>query len=166
LMSKPEPEPRVLGAVESKRVSYLKPRSRISVFWDRLLYNVRYTSRHWKDRVYVRFTVGILIYTVGLYAFIIKYYGTEHPLNRYQWRQMKKRGQLSEEMLRYLMSKPEPEPRVLGAVESKRVSYLKPRSRISVFWDRLLYNVRYTSRHWKDRVYVRFTVGILIYTVG
>lgn len=34
-----------------------------------------------------------------LYIFVRKYYGSEHPLNRYQWRQMKKNGQLSEEML-------------------------------------------------------------------
>uniref|UniRef100_A0A0R3S0H1 Transposase n=1 Tax=Elaeophora elaphi TaxID=1147741 RepID=A0A0R3S0H1_9BILA len=34
-----------------------------------------------------------------LYAFIKTYYGDEHPLNRYQWRKLKKNGQLSEEML-------------------------------------------------------------------
>lgn len=34
-----------------------------------------------------------------LYAFIKKSYGSEHPLNRYQWRKMKRNGQLSEEMM-------------------------------------------------------------------
>lgn len=34
-----------------------------------------------------------------LYALIWKCYGYEHPLNRYQWRQMKKNDQLSQEML-------------------------------------------------------------------
>uniref|UniRef100_A0A915Q2X2 NADH dehydrogenase [ubiquinone] 1 beta subcomplex subunit 6 n=1 Tax=Setaria digitata TaxID=48799 RepID=A0A915Q2X2_9BILA len=98
-MSKCYREPRVGNAEESPRIPYHKPRSRMGILWDRLLYNVRYVSRHWKDRIIIKAVAGMLIYTVGLYAFTKKYYGNEHPLNRYQWRQLKKNGQLSEEML-------------------------------------------------------------------
>ncbi|VDK69346.1 unnamed protein product [Litomosoides sigmodontis] len=99
-MSEPHGKPHIANVDESRRIPYLKPKSRISISWDRLLYNVRYMSRHWKDRVIVKAVAVVFVYTVGLYSFVRKYYGNEHPLNRYQWRQMKKNGQLSEEMLR------------------------------------------------------------------
>ncbi|OZC11924.1 hypothetical protein X798_01105 [Onchocerca flexuosa] len=92
-------DPRVVNADKSPRVPYLKPKSKIGISWNRLLYNVRYVSRHWKDRIIVKTAAAVLVYTIGLYAYIWKCYGNEHPLNRYQWRQMKKNGQLSEEML-------------------------------------------------------------------
>ncbi|VDO38056.1 unnamed protein product [Brugia timori] len=99
-MSEHHRKPHAMNTDGSQRVSYLKPRSRISISWDRLLYNVRYISQHWKDRMLVKAAAVMIVYTIGLYAFIKKYYGNEHPLNRYQWRQMKRNGQLSEEMLR------------------------------------------------------------------
>ncbi|EFO17082.1 hypothetical protein LOAG_11419 [Loa loa] len=96
-MSERHREPHVVNA--DGRVPYFKPKSTTGIYWGRLLYNVRYVSRHWKDRIFVKATTIVLVYTVGLYAFIRKCYGNGHPLNRYQWRQMKKNGQLSEEML-------------------------------------------------------------------
>ncbi|KAL3994303.1 hypothetical protein ACH3XW_21180 [Acanthocheilonema viteae] len=99
-MSERHHKPHVANNEESRRVSYHKPKSRINISWNRFLYNVRYIGLHWKDRIIVKTAAVILIYTVGLYAFIKKYYGNEHPLNRYQWRQMKRNGHLSEEMLR------------------------------------------------------------------
>ncbi|CAG9536227.1 unnamed protein product [Cercopithifilaria johnstoni] len=98
-MSEHHRKPHVTTADESRRVPYLKPKSRIGISWSRLLYNVHYISRHWKDRLIVKAAAVVLVYTIGLYAFIKKCYGNEHPLNRYQWRQMKKNGQLSQEML-------------------------------------------------------------------
>ncbi|KAM3719520.1 Deoxyribodipyrimidine photo-lyase [Dirofilaria immitis] len=92
-------EPYVVNAEKPARVPHHKPRSKLAISWDRLLYNTRYVSRHWKDRILVKAVAAVFAYTIGLYVFIKKYYGNEHPLNRYQWRQMKKNSQLSEEML-------------------------------------------------------------------
>ncbi|VDN01581.1 unnamed protein product [Thelazia callipaeda] len=97
-MSKAHHEPRVIN-LETQRVPYYKEKSQIKVRWNQFLHNVRYFGQHWRYRIYVRSAVGILVYTAGLYTFIYNIYGNEHPLNRYQWRRMKKNGQLSEEML-------------------------------------------------------------------
>lgn len=70
-MSERHREPHVVNVDESRRVSYLKPRSRISTSWDRLLYNVRYVSRHWKDRFIVKAAAVVVVYTVGFVSYFI-----------------------------------------------------------------------------------------------
>lgn len=65
-------EPNVSNAEKSRRVPYLKPKSRIGISWDRLMYNVRYISQHWKDRVTVKVTALVLVYTVGFVSHFIE----------------------------------------------------------------------------------------------
>lgn len=55
---------------------------------------------------------------------------------------------------------------VVNADGPRRTPYFKPRSKIGISWDRLLYSVRYASRHWKDRIVVKSAAVILVYTVG
>lgn len=76
-------EPRVVNADKSPRVPYLKPKSRIGISWNRLLYNVRYVSRHWKDRILVKTAAAVFIYTIGFVSYFTKEKNFNFNLIRY-----------------------------------------------------------------------------------
>ncbi|KHN85747.1 hypothetical protein Tcan_12373 [Toxocara canis] len=70
-------------------------------FWNsRFWYSVSYYVRQLRHGTAPKLFTAATLYVVGYNILVRKWKGEGHPVNRYQWRIMERRGELSDELLR------------------------------------------------------------------
>uniref|UniRef100_A0A915B0L1 Photolyase/cryptochrome alpha/beta domain-containing protein n=1 Tax=Parascaris univalens TaxID=6257 RepID=A0A915B0L1_PARUN len=69
-------------------------------FWNsRMGVAIVYYYRQWRYRIAPKFFTAAILYIISYNVIVRQWKGEGHPINRFRWRIMERRGELSEEML-------------------------------------------------------------------